>query len=115
MLDRPLAHLEGGTFGYGRVSSRPRPSRAGHLLPALETSTNAGPWAVPDSYRKLNGVLRYSRGDNVNGLSFTAMGYHGKWNATEASPAARRRRGLIDRFGSIDPTDGGTPPVQPLR
>jgi hypothetical protein len=45
----------------------------GHLLAALETSTNDGPWTVPDSYRKFNGVLRYTQGDQVNGLSLTAM------------------------------------------
>ena len=51
--------------------------------------------------------MRYSRGDNVNGLSLTFMGYHGEWNATEASPQRAIDSGLIDRFGSIDPTDGG--------
>jgi hypothetical protein len=43
----------------------------------------------------------------VNGLSVTFMGYHGEWNATEASPQRAIDSGLIDRFGSIDPTDGG--------
>ena len=38
---------------------------------------------MPDSYRKFNGVLRYSQGDTVNGLSLTAMGYHGDWNSTD--------------------------------
>ena len=52
-------------------------------------------------------MLRYSQGDNVNGLSLTFMGYHGEWNATEASPQRAIDSGLIDRFGSIDPTDGG--------
>jgi outer membrane receptor protein involved in Fe transport len=63
---------------------------------------------VPDEYRKLNGVVRYTRGDAVNGLSLTAMGYHGTWNATEASPERAVESGLIPRFGSIDDTDGGT-------
>ena len=30
---------------------------------AFEVSTNNGPWSVPDRYRKLNGVIRYTRGD----------------------------------------------------
>lgn len=107
-LDRPIASLETGTYGFRRalVAASPRVAN-GHLLVAFETSTNSGPWTVPDAYRKLNGVLRYTRGDNVNGLSLTAMGYHGKWTATEASPTRAVREGLIDRFGSIDPTDGG--------
>jgi outer membrane receptor protein involved in Fe transport len=107
-LDRPLVRLEGGTYDFGRVlmAASPRLGR-GNVLAAFETSTNSGPWSVPDSYRKFNGVLRYSQGDNVNGLSLTFMGYHGRWNATEASPQRAIDSGLIDRFGSVDPTDGG--------
>jgi len=107
-LDRPIANVEGGTYGFARIFAAASPQvGSGHLLAAFETSTNAGPWNVPDSYRKFNGVLRYSRGDAVNGLTLTAMGYHGKWNATEASPERAVEEGLIGRFGSIDPTDGG--------
>ena len=108
ILDRPLASLEKGTYGFGRVLLAASPAVGkGHLLAAFETSTNSGPWTIPDSYKKFNGVARYSHGDNINGLSLTFMGYHGKWNATEASPTRAVDSGLIDRFGSIDPSDGG--------
>ena len=50
----------------------------GHLLTAFEGSTNAGPWDSPDAYRKFNAVVRYSRGDAVNGLTITGMGTPGK-------------------------------------
>ena len=108
VLDRTLAHLETGTYDYARAlfAASPKVGK-GHLLLAGETSTNSGPWSIPDSYHKYNGVLRYSQGDNTNGFSLTAVGYHGKWNATEASPERAIESGLIDRFGSIDPTDGG--------
>ena len=52
-------------------------------------------------------MLRYSQGDTVNGSSLTFMGYHGEWSATEASPNRAIESGLIDRFGSVDTTDGG--------
>ena len=107
-LDRPLVHAEVGAYGFRRAMFAASPKFGkGHLLAALETSTNDGPWTVPDQYRKFNGVLRYTQGDQVNGFSLTAMGYHGKWQATEASPTRAVNAGLIDRFGSIDPTDGG--------
>ena len=107
-LERPVAHLEAGTYGYGRAVFVASPKVGpGHLLFAFETSTNSGPWTIPDSYKKLNGVVRYSQGDNVNGMSLTFMGYHGKWNATEATPARAVAEGLIGRFGSLDPSDGG--------
>jgi outer membrane receptor protein involved in Fe transport len=107
-LDRPLLRIEAGTFGFGRVFAAASPKiGTGTVLAAFESSTNAGPWTVPDSYKKLNGVLRYARGDNVNGFSLTAMGYRGEWNATEASPQRAIDSRLIDRFGSIDQSDGG--------
>ena len=107
-LDRPMVRLERGTFGFGRVFAAASPKLGdGTMLAAFESSTNAGPWTVPDSYKKYNGVLRYTHGDNINGFSLTLMGYHGEWNATEASPRRAIDSGLIDRFGSIDATDGG--------
>src|SRR5204862_5513770 len=107
-LDRPIAHVEKGAYGYGRALFAASPSLgSGYLLAALETSTNDGPWTVPDSYTKLNGVLRYSQGNSVDGFTLTAMGYHGKWNATEAAPERAIDAGSIDRFGSIEPSDGG--------
>src|SRR6187399_72837 len=105
-LDRPVVSAEFGGYGFGRgLFAGSHKVGTGQLLGAFELSTNDGPWTVPDQYRKLNGVVRYTRGDAVNGLSLTAMGYRGKWNATEASPERAIDEGLIDRFGSIDPTD----------
>ena len=107
-LDQPIVHIEKGAYDFARAlfAASPKFGR-GHLLAAVEISNNSGPWSVPDSYKKYNGVLRYSEGDSVNGLALTFMGYHGKWNATEASPERAVTEGLIGRFGSIDPTDGG--------
>ena len=51
--------------------------------------------------------MRYSRGNNVNGLSLTVMAYRGEWNATQAVPRRAVDAGAIDRFGTIDPTDKG--------
>ena len=108
-LDRPVVHAEAGGYGFARglFAASPKVGADGHLLMAFETSTNAGPWLNPDDYRKLNGVVRYSRGDNVNGLSLSGMAYHGEWNATQAVPQRAVDEGIVDRFGTIDPTDLG--------
>ena len=80
---------------------------SGQLLGAVEVEHNDGPWERPDDYRKVNGVVRYSRGDAVNGFSITGMGYRATWDSTDQVPQRAIDDGLIGRFGAIDNTDGG--------
>ena len=107
-LDRPRAQLGAGADGWGRILGAASPRvGSGHVLAAIELKHNDGPWSRPDDYRTLNGVLRYSRGDNRNGLSITGMGYWADWDSTDQVPNRAFTSGLISRFGSIDGTDGG--------
>ncbi len=106
LLDRPLAKLEGGGNGFGRVllasSSR---VGDGQVLYAAEAHHSDGPWTNPDDYRKLIGVVRYSRGNQRNGSSLTAMGYSGRWHSTDQIPERAIRSRLLDRFDAVDATD----------
>ena len=79
----------------------------GTLLGAGEVYHNDGPFDVPDDYNRLNGVARYFRGDAQDYFTLTAMAYSGKWNSTDQVPLRAIAEGLIDRFGSLNPTDGG--------
>ena len=76
-------------------------------LAAVELNHNDGPWTQPDAYRKANTVLRFSKGDTLNGLSVTGMGYWASWNSTDQVPERAIHDGLIPRYGAIDSTDGG--------
>jgi hypothetical protein len=51
--------------------------------------------------------MRYSSGSYDNGFAVTAMAYSGDWFATSQIPQRAVDTGLIDRFGTLDPTDGG--------
>jgi hypothetical protein len=114
-LDRPIVKLSGGNDGWGRFLGVASPRVGdGYLLGALEVSHDDGPWVRPDGYQKLNGVLRYSRGDNRNGLSLTGMGYWADWDSTDQVARRAVDSGLISRFGFLDPTDGGTTNRQSL-
>ena len=107
-IDAPIARVAGGGEGFGRAMVAASPAiGAGHVLAAFETEHNDGPWLHPDNYKKVNGVLRYSRGDAVNGLSVTGMGYRATWDSTDQVPQRAIDRGIINRFGSLDPSDGG--------
>ncbi len=79
----------------------------GKLLYAIELGHNNGPWDNPEKFHKANGLVRYSFGGDGNHTSVTAMGYSATWNSTDQIPLRAVTEGLIDRFGAIDPSDGG--------
>jgi hypothetical protein len=103
------AEVTGGTLGFQRVfaAGTVGVGVGDHLLGALELQHYDGPWDNPDDQRKLNAVLRLSNGDERDGYSLTGMLYHATWNATTDQPQRAIAAGLISRFGSLDPTDGG--------
>ena len=80
---------------------------SGNLLYAVELFHNDGPGHGPDDYRKFNALLRYGQGTEQNGFNITAMAYQGTWNATNQIPRRLLNAGLIGRWDTLDPTDGG--------
>jgi hypothetical protein len=62
---------------------------------------------VAENYVRQNAVVRYSEGDANHGWNVTAMAYRGTWNSTDQVAKRAVESGLIDRFGTLDPTDGG--------
>src|SRR5215470_7040178 len=112
-----------GMFGYGRalaIKSYPISAGtpwtgnptvtnplAGNLLVAAEATAYDGPWDVPDRMKKLNGVVRYSLGTAEEGVSITGMAYKNSWTSTDQIARRAVDQGLISRWGTLDPTDGG--------
>jgi outer membrane receptor protein involved in Fe transport len=79
----------------------------GTFLGAAELYHNDGPFDHPDDYDRRNGLLRYFRGTAQDFFTLTAMAYSGGWNATDQVPLRAIAEHLIDRFGSLNPSDGG--------
>ncbi|MBV9468470.1 MAG: TonB-dependent receptor [Abitibacteriaceae bacterium] len=100
------AEVSLGNFGERRLLLTGEPANS-KLIYGLELFHYDGPWVLPENYRKANGILRYVRGNEKNQLTLTGMGYNGNWNSTDQVPLRAINSGLIDRFGAIDPTDGG--------
>ena len=108
-LPKNLAEVTVGSFGYRRgVAAGSTAVGAGTMLAAIEGIKYEGPWDVPDNVRKINGVLRYSQGTATDGLTLTAMAYSNGWNSTDQVAQRAIDQGIISRFGTLDPTDGGT-------
>jgi len=105
---RPFAQVTGGSFGYWRgLAAGSHELGQGRLLLAGEVAGYDGPWRRPDELRRFNGLARYSQGGQAEGFTVTAMAYSGRWSATDQIPARAVSEGLIGRFGTMDPTDGG--------
>ena len=107
-LKEGLASLTLGSFGYKRALLADSKNLSnGELLYAFEALDNNGPWQVPSNYGKQNLVLRYSLGAANDRHMLTFMAYQGRWNATDQIAQRALDRGLVGRFGSLDPTNGG--------
>ncbi|MGH8550064.1 MAG: TonB-dependent receptor domain-containing protein [Methylococcales bacterium] len=107
-LPTGIVKFTGGSFDYyrGLVAASVK-AGDGDLLYALEGNYNDGPWQHGNHFKKGNAVLRYGREQEDSGWSATFMGYKAGWNATDQIARRAVDSGLIDRFGSLDPTDGG--------
>jgi outer membrane cobalamin receptor len=107
-LDGSIARIGAGDEGFARVLAAASVSAAmGQLLGAIEIGHSDGPWELPDNFKKVNGLVRYTRGDPSDGFSVTGMAYRGTWNSTDQIPQRAVTQGLIRRFGALDESDGG--------
>ena len=107
-LDQGLFSATAGSFGYGRLLSiKSYDVNGGSLLTALETSIYNGPWTRPDELRKINGVMRWTRGTQDDGVSITGMAYANRWYSTDQIPERAIQEGFLPLWGNIDRTDGG--------
>lgn len=108
-IDRAFAEVTVGSFGYRRgLFAGSLPAWSGNVLAALEVTGYDGPWDVPDRVRKINGVLRYSEGTRDDGFSVTGMIYRNSWTSTDQVAQRAIDEAVIGRFGSLDPSDGGS-------
>jgi len=75
---------------------------------ALEYNKSDGPWSdINEDLDKTNAVIKHQRPLNDGELSVTFMAYDNSWNSADQIPMRAVESGLIDKFGSIDPTVGG--------
>ncbi len=81
----------------------------GSALLAAEARTWDGPFESPEKARRLSlfGKLSLTPTSRTR-LDLLASGYASTWNASGQIPARLVRAGELSRFGSLDPTEGGS-------
>jgi hypothetical protein len=104
----PTASFGFGDYGYGRIFLADSPRLgSGNLLYAVELYRDNGTFDRPDEYHKANAVVRWSATTPSSLFAVTFQGYRGDFNSTDQIPQRLVDDGVIDRFGYVDPTDGG--------
>ncbi len=109
-LDRNFAKLEGGSFNTGRVAGGVNflETKKSNAYIASEFFKSDGFFDNSQNFTRFNLQAKYntqltSRTNLI--ASFTT--FSSKWNASGQIPDRAVDEGIISRFGSIDPTEGG--------
>ncbi len=108
-IDKGFYQLTGGSFAYARaLAVAPYKDFAGgSAYGAVESQYYNGPWERGDNLRRINSVLRWSRGTQEDGAAVTFMGYANRWHSTDQIPERAVYSGLMSLWGTLNPTDGG--------
>lgn len=80
-------------------------SGGGRVLGAVGLDHYDGPWQPGQNFRKVNAMLRYSRGSAHDRLTITAMAYASAGRLVTDQPERAIEQGLVGRYGTLDPTD----------
>jgi outer membrane receptor protein involved in Fe transport len=75
---------------------------------AAEINRNDGPFENPEDLERYNLFFRASPWRSATSdLDITLMSYGADWNGSGQVPLRAVESGTLDRFGSVDPTEGG--------
>jgi TonB-dependent Receptor Plug Domain len=108
-VEENTVEIAGGSFNTQRYLALLSPTRdALKTFIAVEGYRNDGPFDQPNGYLRFNLFAKASANiaEDMR-LSVWASHYRAEWHGSGEIPTRAVRSGLIDRFGSIDPNEGG--------
>ncbi|MBK1827577.1 TonB-dependent receptor [Haloferula rosea] len=79
----------------------------GTLTYGGEATSYDGPWLLDQDFQRFNGMLKWATGNEEDFFNVTLLGYQAEWISSDQIPQRAISSGLIDRYGFIDPTNGG--------
>mgnify|MGYP001447721242 CR=1 FL=1 len=110
-IDQSSITLESGQFGTLRAAGMIDllgDNAKHHAYVATEYVFSNGYFDAPQAYNRLNVMAKYSGFVSENALlEASASTFSSQWDASGQIPDRAVMRGLIGRFGAIDPTEGG--------
>jgi hypothetical protein len=76
-------------------------------LIAVQIANNDGPFEHPQDFRQGNALVKWRGHVGRGELKLETNWYEAKWNASGQVPDSAVQDGIVDRFGSLDSTEGG--------
>ncbi len=111
-LENSSISLEAGRFNTQRAVALIdllKNTKQQHAYIAGEYLISDGPFESPQNFHRLNLMGKYTANfSNNDKLTFLASYFDSEWTASGQIPQRAIDNGLINRFGAIDDTEGGT-------
>ncbi len=111
-ISKSMVQIEGGQFNSFRTLAmidlfkKNKDKQSAYI--AADFNYTDGPTINKQNFKRLNIFGKYNRTLAANTqLSASLSAFNSNWNASGQVPDRAVKSGLIDRFGSIDPTEGG--------
>lgn len=108
-VEENTLEISGGSFDTQRYLALLSPTRDRvKTLVAAEGYRSDGPFDHPNGYVRFN-LFAQATTDLTEDMraSLSASHYRAEWHGSGELPARTVRSGLVDRFGAIDPNEGG--------
>jgi hypothetical protein len=109
-LPQNFATLEAGENNYLRFVAGDSFRHATDAITTLgfEATHDDGPWTMNEDLRRFSVMARHTwQRTQDQDVSLTLLGYTARWQATDQVPLRAVEGGGLDRFGHIDPSNGG--------
>lgn len=108
-VDEGVVQAAGGQFATQRYLLMLSPTRGRvRSLVAAEGYYTDGPFLNPNRAPRFNGLAKFTMNPTPRSeVSLTGTHYQSRWNASGQLPLRAVEAGVLDRFGSVDPSEGG--------
>lgn len=109
VVEEGVVQAAGGQFNTSRNVLMFSPTKGSiRSLVAIESFYTDGPFVVPNRAGRINGFAKVTITPTARSeLSLTGTFYQSRWNSQGEIPLRAVEAGLITRFGSLDPYQGG--------
>jgi outer membrane receptor protein involved in Fe transport len=91
----------------GMASPELRDNDKDKALIAVQIADTDGPFDHKQAFRQGNALVKWQGQVGAGDLKLETNWYSARWNASGQVPESAVSSGLIDRFGSLDPSEGG--------